>query len=117
MVFPVVPIALDSVSPDPDQFDGFRFYRERQKPGKTNLYQFAMTDKNTMHFGHGRYSCPGRFFATHTIKILMSYFILNYDIKYPEGKSRPKNFCAHEYVFPDPKAHVLIRKKEVPLAP
>ncbi|OCK76822.1 cytochrome P450 [Lepidopterella palustris CBS 459.81] len=117
MVIPVVPIALGSVSPDPEKFDGFRFYRERQKPGKSNLYQFAMTDKNTMHFGHGKYSCPGRFFATHTIKILMSYFILNYDMKYPEGEARPKNFCAHEYVFPDPKARILIKKREVPLAP
>lgn len=49
MVVPVVPIALGSV-PEPEKFDGFRYYRERQEPGKSNMHQFAMTDKNTMQY-------------------------------------------------------------------
>ncbi|KAF2122026.1 cytochrome P450 [Lophiotrema nucula] len=117
LVFPVVPIALESVSPHPEKFDGFRYYRERQQPGHANLHQFAMTDKDNMHFGHGKYSCPGRFFATHSIKILLAHLLLDYDLKFPDGATRPKNFCAHEYVFPDPTADILIRKKDVPFAP
>jgi cytochrome P450 len=115
LVFPVAPISLESVSPHPERFDGFRYYRERQKPGQSNLHQFAMTDKTSMHFGHGRYSCPGRFFATHSIKILIANLLLRYDMKFPEGVNRPANVCAHEYVFPDPKTEILIKKKIVPL--
>ncbi|KAF7955865.1 hypothetical protein EAE96_004787 [Botrytis aclada] len=114
MVVPVVPIALESVTPDPGVFQGFRFYYERQKPGQSNLHQFAMTDKNNMHFGHGKYSCPGRFFAAHAIKILIAHLILNYDFKFPEGKSRPGNLLAHEYCFPDPTAHILVKERDSP---
>lgn len=115
MVIPVVPIALESVSPDPDKFDGFRHYRERQKPGQGNLHQFATTDKDNMHFGHGKYSCPGRFFAAHTIKVLIAHLIVNYDFKFPEGKGRPRNVAAHEYIFPDPEARLLIKERSNPL--
>ncbi|TGO17826.1 hypothetical protein BTUL_0014g00200 [Botrytis tulipae] len=114
MVVPVVPISLESVTPDPGVFQGFRFYYERQKPGQSNLHQFAMTDKNNMHFGHGKYSCPGRFFAAHAIKILIAHLILNYDFKFPEGKSRPGNLLAHEYCFPDPTAHILVKERDSP---
>ncbi|TVY83155.1 Cytochrome P450 monooxygenase AtmP [Lachnellula suecica] len=114
LVIPVVPIALESVEPNPEMFDGFRHYRERQKPGQSNLHQFAMTDKNTMHFGHGRYSCPGRFFASHTIKILIAQLILRYDFKFLPGESRPKNLLAHEYCFPDPTARILMKERAVP---
>jgi len=114
LVVPVVPIALESVEPNPDVFDGFRFYRERQKPGQSNLHQFAMTDKKNMHFGHGRYSCPGRFFASHTIKILIAQLILKYDFKFMPGESRPKNVIAHEYCFPDPAARILLKERGPP---
>jgi cytochrome P450 len=110
-VLPVVPIAVASVGPDPESFDGFRHYRHRQQPGHANLHQFAMTDKENMHFGHGRYACPGRFFATHSIKILIAQFLLKYNMKFPEGSGRPANVGAHEYVFPDPKAHILVRER------
>ncbi|TGO43441.1 hypothetical protein BHYA_0001g00710 [Botrytis hyacinthi] len=114
MVVPVVPISLESVTPDPGVFQGFRFYYGRQKPGQSNLHQFAITDKNNMHFGHGKYSCPGRFFAAHAIKILIAHLILNYDFKFPEGTSRPGNLLAHEYCFPDPTAHILMKERDSP---
>ncbi|KAM0150632.1 hypothetical protein ACHAQE_008878 [Botrytis cinerea] len=77
MVVPDVPIILESVTPDPGVFQGLRLYYEGQKPGQSNLHQFAMTDKNNMHFGHGKYSCPGRFLAAHAIKIPIAHLILN----------------------------------------
>lgn len=112
LVMPVVPIAQDeSVTSYPLTFDGFRHYRRRQEPGQSNRYQFATTDENNMHFGHGKYACPGRFFAANTIKIILAHLILYYDFKLPDGKSRPENLCLHEYVFPDPKAEILFKEK------
>ncbi|KAI9372253.1 hypothetical protein BJX61DRAFT_542874 [Aspergillus egyptiacus] len=46
-----------------DQFDGFRYYNKRLKPKAANKHQFAITDNNNFHVGHGKYPCPGRFFA------------------------------------------------------
>ena len=47
----------------PDQFDGFRFEKLRQVAGNESRYQFATTGVESMHFGHGKHACPGRFFA------------------------------------------------------
>lgn len=112
----VVPIALASASPNPHKFDGFRHYREGQNPGQRNLHQFATTHKDNMHFRHGKYSCPGRFFAVYTIKILVAHLIVNYDFKFPDGKGRSSNVAAHEYLFPDLEARILIRERPNPLA-
>ncbi|KAF2759882.1 putative cytochrome P450 [Pseudovirgaria hyperparasitica] len=112
LVMPIVPIAQDeSVTGYPLEFDGFRHYRRRDEPGNAHKYQFATTDKDNMHFGHGKFSCPGRFFASNTIKIILAHLILHYDFRYPEGQGRPKNVCLHEYIFPDPEAQVEFRRK------
>jgi cytochrome P450 len=116
MVVPVVPISLESVTPDPDKFDGFRYYHKREEPGQRNLHQFATTDKNNLHFGHGKYSCPGRFFAGHTIKVLIAHLIMNYDVTVDEDKGRPLNVAAHEYIFPDPEARILFKERSNPLS-
>ena len=112
MVMPVVPIAQDeTLTSYPLEFDGFRHYRRRLEPSESNKHQFATTDANNMHFGHGKYSCPGRFFAANTIKIMLAHLILYYDFRYPDGTGRPDNVCLHEYVFPSPDAKVEFMEK------
>ena len=106
------PIMMDaSVVPDPNTFDPFRWYHKREDPTETNKHQFAVTSKDYLHFGHGKFSCPGRFFAANEIKMLLSHLLLEYEFKYPEGKGRPKNMTADENIYPDPSARLLIRKR------
>lgn len=57
---------------DLEAFDGFRFV------GKDKLTVKAGQDN--LAFGMGRHACPGRWFATHQIKGMVSYFIKNYEI-------------------------------------
>lgn len=38
--------------------------------------------------------------------------MLNYDLKYPKGKGRPVNKIVDEFIFADPTATVLIKKRE-----
>lgn len=99
---------------DPDVFDGFRYARLRQSSAdNANKHQFAMTDANSLHFGHGKYSCPGRFFASNEIKMILAHLLLNFDFRYPEGQGRPRNLSADENIYPDPAARLQMRRREV----
>lgn len=97
---------------DPKQFDGFRYARLRETPESAYKYQWATTDSNSLHFGHGKYACPGRFLASNEIKLILAHLILLYDFKYPEGKGRPKTLTADENFYPDPTARLLMRSRE-----
>ncbi|KAL9597715.1 MAG: hypothetical protein Q9219_004972 [cf. Caloplaca sp. 3 TL-2023] len=107
----VTPPSLQ-VTSEPMKFDGFRYYRERQKPGEEHRHQFATTDGNNLHFGHGKYACPGRFFASNEIKLILATIILKYDMRFPEGQARPLNMSAHEYIFPDPDGIILLKERD-----
>ncbi|KAI1454028.1 cytochrome P450 monooxygenase [Annulohypoxylon moriforme] len=99
---------------DPTEFDPFRYSRLRDdasKPENANKFQFAMTDRNSLHFGHGKYACPGRFFASNEIKIILAHLLLRYDFKYPAGQGRPRNLFADENIYPDPAARLLMRER------
>jgi cytochrome P450 len=107
----ISPVILDpKVTPEPMLFDGFRHYKNRQKPGEANKHQFATTSETNLHFGHGKYACPGRFFASNTVKLLLANLLLRYEFKLSGGGTeRPPNMCLHEYVFPNPEAEVEFR--------
>lgn len=96
---------------NPAEYDGFRYYKQRLEEGQGTHHQFAMTDKNNLHFGHGKFSCPGRFFASNEIKIILAHLLLNYDFKYPVGQTRPVNLSADENLYPDPSARLLMRRR------
>jgi cytochrome P450 len=64
-----------------------------------------------MAFGYGRHACPGRFFASNEIKAIMGYLLLNYDMKFAEGQTRPKSLLFETQNLPDHEATVLFRKR------
>ncbi|KAL0941608.1 cytochrome p450 oxidoreductase [Colletotrichum truncatum] len=70
---------------DPDKFDMDRFYRLREQPGNDNRYHFLTTGSDSPGWGDGTQACPGRFFATSTLKIALAHVVMNYDIKLEEG--------------------------------
>ncbi|CAF9916908.1 MAG: hypothetical protein ALECFALPRED_010907 [Alectoria fallacina] len=102
----------DPSIPDPEVFDGLRYYRMRQQEGHANKHQFATTDPYTLHFGHGKYSCPGRFLASNVIKLILGRLLLDFDFRFPYNQGRPEDVRAHEYIFPNPlgKVELQLRK-------
>lgn len=99
---------------DPSIFDPFRWVRLREDPAhpeNANRYQFAATDCQNLHFGHGRLACPGRFFASQQIKLILGHLLLQFDFRFLEGQVRPVNMCSDENVYPDPTARILIRRR------
>ena len=96
---------------NPEEFDGLRFYKLRQIPGNENKYQFVTTGIDSMQFGHGRHACPGRFFAANELKLILVHLIMNYDIKLPEGESRPKNIETGSGCRPDETKKILLKRR------
>ena len=100
------------VTPQPEIFDGLRYYKLRQKEGESHMHQFSTTQENILNFGHGPNSCPGRFFASLEIKIILGRLIMDYDWRFLEGSGRPANVHAHEFIFPNPDAEIQLRKRK-----
>lgn len=113
LMMPIYPLVVDpDVTPEPMTFDGMRHYKLRQLPGEANRHQFATTSNTNMHFGHGKFACPGRFFAATSIKLFLANLLLKYDFKFAdEERSRPANVCVHEYVFPNPERKVFFKSR------
>jgi cytochrome P450 len=77
-----------SIFPNPDVFDGYRFLNLRSAPGNENKHQFVTTSPECNVFGHGHHACPGRFFASNELKLLLAHMVMMYDFKLPEGQKR-----------------------------
>ena len=75
---------------DPDKFDMNRFYNLRQQPGNENRYHLLVTGPDSPGWGDGTQACPGRFFATNTLKLAFAHLVKNYDLKLREGHYPPK---------------------------
>jgi len=110
------PVAMFSTDPDfvedPETFDGFRWYKKSlEAEGRaTHSTTWTTTSARDLAFGHGRHACPGRFFASDMTKTLLAFIILQYDIKYPEGQSRPPTLERGEYFSPDVTKKLLFKK-------
>ncbi|KAH7304578.1 ent-kaurene oxidase [Stachybotrys elegans] len=96
---------------DPDKFDPYRFIRLREEPGKENQAHLVSTSPYHLGFGHGKHSCPGRFFAANELKVLLCHVIMKYDFMLPEGYV--PTACKTGYqVQSDPQARILLRARQ-----
>lgn len=97
---------------NPEQFQGFRF-AEMRATSKTdaNKFQFVTTHpSHSMAFGHGKHSCPGRFFSSNMIKIILAHILRKYDIKADLGTSeRPENLKFGGNMAPNPDIKILMK--------
>ncbi|KAI4166338.1 MAG: hypothetical protein LQ342_000228 [Letrouitia transgressa] len=109
---------------DPDQpplseFYPWRYSDIRKIPGEENNHQFVSADPNNLSFGYGRHACPGRFFASNEIKVLIVELLKRYDMGLgpngegiKEGFQRPKTLEFGFAYAADPKAKVWFRSRK-----
>ena len=101
-----------NIYPDAQKFDGLRFYNLRQAaPENEKKYQLTSITKTQMQFGSGRHACPGRWFASHQIKVVLAALLKQYDIKLREGEGRPKGLLFQTNQFPNLSAVILFKNR------
>lgn len=102
-----------------------RFYKLRQQQQQSSRdssgsgdedsarhHQFTAIVDTNVNFGGGKHACPGRFFACTEIKLLLAYFLRNYEVRLKPGEGRPKPFTMMMSKVPNPDGEVQFRRRE-----
>ena len=88
---------------------------ESPKSGKDSIgedHQFSSPEPTILNFGYGKSACPGRFFASLVLKIMVSKLLNEYDFAFQPGTGRPQNIIVHECLFCWPWQKMLVKQKE-----
>lgn len=97
---------------DPEEFRPFRFAEKRVQEGSSFLegarQAFTTTSGEFVGFGHGRHACPGRFFASTELRLMLAHVVMNYDFEFQDTRRRNKWINVNR--VPDMKATVRARK-------
>lgn len=86
-----------------------------------NRHQFVSTDRNNITFGNGTHACPGRFFASNEIKIVLLELLKRFDlalgpqgqIEGQDGYQKPKMLEIQSFYSPDPYAKIYIKPRDL----
>ncbi|KAM0170711.1 hypothetical protein ACHAPF_008819 [Botrytis cinerea] len=99
--------------PSPNTFDPLRFYKQRQELGQQERYQFSSLSSENPSWGVGKFACPGRFWASAQIKLLLMVLLNEFEISYPEGQTeRPQNVVKGEKNQVSLGQRIVLRRKE-----
>lgn len=63
--------------PNPEKFDLDRFVKLRET--NRSKWHFVTGSPEHTAFGYGKHTCPGRFFASNEIKIILTHLLIKYD--------------------------------------
>jgi len=128
-----------TVYTNPDTYDGYRFYKLRFGPSqgadapaggadhwqsedskkrepidRRNLWQLVSMSPDHLGFGIGGHACPGRFFVANEVKIALCHLIMKYDWKL--GAEKPRSVPMGNIYLSDPRAKIVIKRREVSYA-
>ena len=80
------------------------------KPARNILLTSTGTDD--LAFGYGLHACPGRFFASAELKLILAHLIVKYDFKLEDSMDgkRPDNKYMDFMIMP-PSCKLLIRRR------
>ncbi|KAH9942847.1 cytochrome P450 [Amylocystis lapponica] len=99
---------------NPREFDPFRFSEMREGTEGTR-FQYVNTSVDYIAFGVGKHACPGRFFASSELKTMLAHIVVNYDVKFAQGRERPSNVYLGPTITPDKGAAVMFRRRQAPV--
>ncbi|KAI1385879.1 cytochrome P450 [Hypoxylon trugodes] len=113
--------ASDARSRDPALYDSplefrpMRFYSSSRNSEPSDVYAanlFSSVMAGDSWFGSGRQACPGRWYASAQIKLVLCLLLIKYEFKFPNGQTgRPKNWVKDEKTGPNMEQMILIRAR------
>lgn len=101
------------IYPDPETFDGYRFFRMRGDPSLDSQAHIVSTSPAHLGFGHGKHACPGRFFAANELKVALAHLIMKYDWKLLPGYEHQWQEWGFAWSS-DGTAKLSMRRREAP---
>lgn len=98
---------------DPLQFNGLRWYRSTEEEKKANPEEdYTGIESGSIIWGHGRFTCPGRWLAAVMIKLILANLLLHYDVSFPDGqKERPLNAKYDTEIIPSLSQKIVMTKR------
>ena len=111
---------LRSHASQPTSPDAANGHVEKDSSERTKAYLaqanlgFTTTAPTYLGFGHGRHACPGRFFASQELKLLLAYLFSKYEIRLEDkgvDGGRVRNMWMGPNHVPPLKARVGVRRK------
>jgi hypothetical protein len=115
---PPASVLTSPSQPPLSEFHPFRYSDIRTIPGEENKHQFVTTGSEAIGFGHGHWTCPGRFFAGNEIKVVVIELLKRYDLglgskgeSVKDGCVRPPTLVAGTEYYPDPTATVWLKSR------
>lgn len=97
--------------PQPYEYDGYRFYRMRGDPLMDSKAHLVSTSAAHLGFGHGKHACPGRFFASNEVKLLLCHLLHKYDWKLEDGYVHKISEFGLA-LLPDGQARISFRRRQ-----
>lgn len=107
----VAQVQREKAGEDGAVYRPLRFYEEAQlNPDKRQTPAVQIGDK-LIGFSLGAHSCPGRFFAVQTVKLMIAKLMRDYDFKPLAERPRFREIASA--AEPPPKAKVTLRRRKV----
>ena len=98
----------------PDEFDERRFYsgaNARDSKSQSPEHELTGIERGNVVWGSGRFTCPGRWYASAMNKLIIASLLLRYDIRFPEGQSsRPPSIVRDGAMIPSPTQEICFKK-------
>ncbi|KAI1179304.1 cytochrome P450 [Nemania sp. FL0916] len=100
---------------NPLEFDAFRFSRAFEGSGSNRRQDSEQeltvnVNDRFLSWGYGRHICPGRWYISQTLKQILSYMLLNYDIRLEGEREEPKSLL--NFLVPPTKSQISIKKRD-----
>ncbi|KAF5562056.1 ent-kaurene oxidase [Fusarium napiforme] len=105
-----IEVPMHGIHMDEDLYaDAATFKPFRFADGTSPSRSAVTLDESFLGFGYGRNACPGWFFGSHVIKVILAYIVMNYDVNF--GDEEPPMQAIWEYRIPRESTAIKMRRR------